>query len=360
MQFSRMLARWFPVPHMIAPHAAGIDITDTSIKWLLFSESREGLRVVSWGSEPLTAGIVERGAVKDTAALGTALRTLRKKHGIRAAHAALPEEDAYIFSMHVPARSTRHEIMSMVEFELEARVPIPVAQTVYDFDTVFARDDSGEEIAVSAFPLDLANGYAQAFEISGIELLSLELEARSVGRATSARGHDATTLLVDCGYARTGVAILRNGIPLFTSTLDIGGLHLSKAVMEALSISEEEARTFKNEHGIVGAPDDKARLALERAAHDLANEIVKHYRFWDTRKDEHGGQSAPVERVHLLGGSANLKGFPEYIASMVHVPTERPNVWKNTFSFDDVIPPIDRRASLQYATAIGLALRSVS
>lgn len=360
MQFSRTLARWFPVPQIIAPHAAGVDITDTSIKWLLFSEGREGLRVGSWGSEVLAPGIVERGAVKDPVALGAALRVLRKKHGIRAAHAALPEEDAYIFSMHVPSRSSRREVMSMVEFELEARVPIPVAQTVYDFDTVFVRDDDGEEIAVSAFPSELAVGYAKAFELSGIELLSLELEARSVGRATSAPMHDATTLLVDCGYSRTGVAILKNGIPLFTSTLDIGGLHLSKAVMDALSISEEEARTFKNERGIVGAPDDKARLALERAVHDLGNEIVKHYRFWDTRRSEHGGQSAPVERVHVLGGSANLKGFPEYIASMVHVPTERPNVWKNAFSFDDVIPPIDRRASLQYATAIGLALRSVA
>ncbi len=261
--------------------------------------------------------------------------------------------------MHVPTRSARGEISNIVEFELEARVPIPVTQAVYDFDTVDVRDDRGEEIAVSVFPIELAQGYARAFEISGIELVSLELEARSVGRATSTAG-DGTTLLVDCGYSRTGVAIIKNGIPLFTSTLDIGGLHLSQAVMDALSVSEEDARTFKNEHGIVGAPDDKARLALERAVHDIGNEIVKHSRFWETRRTEHGGQLDPIGRVYLLGGSANLKGFPEYIASMVHVPTERPNTWRNVFSFNDVIPPIERRASLQYATAIGLALRSVS
>lgn len=359
MQFSRMLARWFPVPQLIAPRAAGIDITDTAIKWLSFQEDREGLRVASWGTETLGSGIVERGVVKDATALGAALQNLRKKQGIRAAHAALPEEGAYIFSMHVPARSGRREIASMIEFELEARVPIPVSQAVYDFDTVDAHDERGEEIAVSVFPIELAEGYAQAFGLSGIELLSLELEARSVGRATAAPG-EGTTLLVDCGYARTGVAILKNGVPLFTSTLDIGGLHLSKAVMDTLSVSEDEARTFKNERGIVGAPDDKARLALEKAVHDIGSEIVKHSRFWETRRTEHGGQLEPVLRVHLLGGSANLKGFPEYIASMVHVPTERPNAWRNAFSFDDVIPPIERRVSLQYATAIGLALRSVS
>ena len=360
MQFSRMLARWFPVPQLLAPHAAGIDITDTSVKWLLFAQDKNGLRVASWGTVPIAPGIVERGAVKDPKALGEVLQTIRKTHGIRAAHAALPEEDAYIFSMHVPPRSARREAMHMIEFELETRVPIPIAQAVYDFDTVFVRDDSGEEIAVSVFPLELAQGYVEAFRVGGIDLRSLELEARSVGRATSTPMNEATTLLVDCGHVRTGVAILRNGIPMFTSTLDIGGMHLSKAVMETLSVSEDEARTFKNEHGIVGAPDDKARLALERALHDIGDEIAKHHRFWETRRTEHGEQMAPVERVHLLGGSANLKGFPEYVASMVHVPTERPNVWQNAISFDETIPSITRRESLQYATAIGLALRSVS
>ena len=66
----------------------------------------------------------------------------------------------------------------------------------------------------------------------------------------------------------------------------------------------------------------------------------------------------PVEKVFLLGGSANFKGLPEYIAGKVRAQTERPNVWQNAFSFDEYIPPIDYRTSLQYATAIGLALRS--
>lgn len=360
MQFSRLLARWFPIPHILAPHAAGVDITDTCIKWILFSRDRDNLRVASWGTESLPSGVVERGSVKDPQALGAVLQQLRKKHGIRAAHAALPEEDAYIFGMHVPAQSARHEMISMVEFELETRVPIPIAQAVYDFDTVSVRDDKGEEIAVSVFPLKLAEGYVQAFERSGVELLSLELEARSVARATSEPVHAPTTLLVDCGYARTGIAILKNGIPLFTSTLDIGGLHLSKAVMDVLSISEEEARVFKNEHGVVGPAEDAGRRALESALHDIGNEVVKHHRFWETRHAERGERPSPVERVHVLGGSANLKGFPEYIASTVHMPTERPNVWRNAFSFDDVVPPITRRESLQYASAIGLALRSVS
>lgn len=360
MSFSRTLARWFPVPKLLTPPAAGVDITDASVKWLSFKEGGKGLRILSCGTLPLPQGLVERGAVKDPRALAEVLKEVKKKSGIRFAHAALPEEDAYVFSMHVPAKSTRAQIMNMIEFELEARVPIPPSQAVYDYDTVQKRDDNGEEIAVTVFPRDLAEGYTQVFALAEIDLLSLEIEPRSIGRAIAQKGKDSTTLVVDCGYARTGVAILKSGIPIFTSTIDIGGAHLSKAVMDSLKVSEEEARVFKNEHGLV--PDDPAKKpvldALDHVAASLAEEIGRHYRFWDTRRNERGEHAMPVERVFLLGGSANLKGLPEYIAGKVHAQTERPNVWQNAFSFDEYIPPIDYRTSLQYATAIGLALRS--
>lgn len=359
MSFSRTIARWFPVPRLLTPPAAGIDITDASVKWLSFKETAAGLRVVTCGTHPLPQGIVERGNIKNPQALAEVLKEVQKKSGITAAHAALPEEDAYVFSMQVPPKSSRAQIMSMVEFELETRVPIPPSQAVYDFDTVQTRDDGSEEIAVTVFPRELAEGYTQAFALSGMQLLSLEIEPRSIGRAIAPKDKNDTVLVVDCGYARTGVAILKRGIPIFTSTIDIGGAHLSKAVMDTLKVSEEEARVFKNEHGLVS--DDPSRKAVWEAvdavAGSLAEEIGKHYRFWDTRRNERGERTMPVERVFLLGGSANLKGFPEYIAGKVHAETLRPDVWQNAFSFDDYIPPLDYRSSLQYATAIGLALR---
>ncbi len=358
MLFSRTLARWFPIPKLLMPPASGVDITDTSVKWLGFKEGSHGVRISSCGSLALPTGLVERGAIKDPLALAKILQEVKKQGGVRVAHAALPEEDAYIFGMRVPVRSTRAEIVTMIEFELEARVPIPPSQAVYDFDVV-RLDEDHYEIAVSVFPRDLAEGYVQSFAQAGIELLSLEIEARSIGRAVAEAGR--TALVVDCGFARTGIAILTNGIPVFTSTIDIGGAQFSKAVMDTLGLDEEQARVFKNEHGLLAddAGNKKALDALEVVAGHLADEIKKHYRFWDTRHPDHGPVQ-PIERMYLLGGSANLKGFGEYLAGKVRVETESPNVWRNAFSLDTYIPPIDRRTSLQYATAIGLALRSVS
>ena len=113
---------------------------------------------------------MQGGVIRDVPALASVLAGIKKRAGVSCAHAALPEEGAYVFSMHVPEASARKEIMNMIEFELENRVPIPEGQAVYDYDTVDVHDEHGEEIAVTVFPRELADGYANAFEKAGIEL----------------------------------------------------------------------------------------------------------------------------------------------------------------------------------------------
>lgn len=364
MHLSRTLARFFPTPRSLTPNGSGIDITDTSIKWVTLAPFGTHSHVSSIGQHALDAGIVTDGTVKNVEALSRVLAEVKKQAGnARYAHASLPEEEAFVFSMHVPEGSSYDEIINMVEFELEGRVPIPVSEAVYDFDVVERHDDgSGFEIGVVAFAREIAEGYVQSFEDAGMQLLSLEIEARSIARAVSRRGGgDPITLLADIGKGRTGLAIIKNGIPIFTSTVNVGGELMTKATIETLGLSPAEAEVFKNEHGLVVTDPThaKAAAAIEKVAAALAEEIAKHYRFWDTRRNEHGERVTPVGRIQLVGGSTNLKGLPDYIAGKVHAPTERPNVWRNIYSFEEHIPPINRRASLQFVTAVGLALRSV-
>lgn len=360
--FVGMLSRSFPRPKLLFPPAAGVDISDTSIKWLSLEGVPGGRRIRSWGYEPIEPGIVVNGVVRDVQRLSEALRAVKGKLGTECVHVALPEESAYVFSMHVPEDSSREQIFSMIEFELEGRVPIPPSAAVYDFDVIVKHDDGvGKEIGVSVFPREFVESYIQVFSLAKIPLLSLEVEARSVGRAvTSGEASEAIMLLVDFGRLRTGFAVLKRGIPIFTSTVGVGGETIDLGVAEKLSLSPRETDVFKNEQGL-NAKEGRASPGVEAitgTVSALADEVVRHYRYWDTRRNEHGERMTPVERVFLLGGSANLKGLADYIAARVQVECIRPNVWAHVCSFDEYIPPIDRRMSLRFATAVGLALRN--
>lgn len=357
MQLGKAFTRFFPVPSFLVPPATGVDITDASIKWISLGATPTGVRVVSYGQLPLESGVVEGGVVKNPRALSEHLREVRAKSKRKVAHVSLPEEGAYVFSMH--ASGGRKEVTSAVEFELEGRVPIPLAEAVFDYERIMQHADGSAEISVTAFDHGLAEGYVEAFERAAFPLMSMEVEARSIARAVLRSSDEPTTLLVDIGKKRTGIAIVKRGVPIFTSTVEVGGAQMSEVVMSTLALSEVDAEQFKNEHGLVAAaPEHKAtREALEKAGAALADEVARHFHFWDTRRNEAGERVTPVERVYLVGGSANLKGIADFIAGKVHARTERPNVWHNVASFDDYIPPITRRESLQFATAIGLALR---
>lgn len=352
------IARAFPTPALMAPMPFGVDISDTSVKWLGLSAWKSGWKLAEYGTAEIPAGVVESGFIRRPEALTEALKEIRKQSGILShAHAALPEEAGYVFSMKVPADAGRSQIISMIEFQMEDRVPLTPTQAVYDYDAV-TQPVAGEiEIAVVVFPKELAESYSSVFESAGIELLSLEIEARSIARTVaSPHRDDEVLLLVDFGKARTGLAVVKNGFPIFTSTVGIGGDMVTKALMDHMQITPEECERLKNEHGIFG-PDPKVSEAVSGVAAALADEIGRLYNYWDTKRDERGARIAEISRIILAGGSSNLSGLPDYVAGRVQVEVERADMWGNVCVFDEYVPPIIRRESFGYATAIGLALR---
>ncbi|OGG52052.1 hypothetical protein A3C18_01980 [Candidatus Kaiserbacteria bacterium RIFCSPHIGHO2_02_FULL_54_11b] len=362
---SKKFARWFPTPAMIYPRAVGIDISDASIKWLALAPYQSRYRIETYGEIPIETGVVVGGVIQNVEALGAVLGEVKSHFGgIVCAHSALPEEAAYVFELHVPEGTDHDQAISMIEFGFEGRVPIAPGAAVYDYDVIQKHDDGiGEDIGVAVFSRDLAESYVAAFEMAGIQLLSLELEARSIARTVSLGSADEPiTLLVDFGRARTGLAVLKRGIPIFTSTVEVGGDLVTRAVMEKLSLSGDDAQKFKNEQGLLpdAGPKSPGVEAIVGTASALADEVARHYHYWDTRRNEKGERVTPVGRVVLVGGSANLKGLTDYIAARVQAPTVVGNIWQNVCNFDEYIPPLDARTSMQYATAAGLALRSLS
>lgn len=354
--------RWFPVPALLSPRAIGVDISDASVKWMgLEPATLGGFTVRTFGSRAIPRGAVVEGVIHDSSAVASVLKEIRAESHASVAHAALPEEQAYVFSMHVPDGSTRDQVLRLVEFEFEGRVPIPPSTAVYDYDVLAEGTSEGTQIAVTVFPQQIADQYVSTFAQAGFELASLEIEARSIGRAVDDGARDENvTLLVDFGRARTGFAVLKRGVPIFTTTVEFGNDAATKRLTEKFHISDHEVEVVRNNEGLLASGAHAAmREEFERLASGLAEEIAKYYRFWDTRRDERGERVTPVGAVVLVGGSANMKGLVDLIAGKVQAKTERGNVWRHILDPEVTLPPIDKRSSLQFATCVGLALRSI-
>ncbi len=375
---------FFPIPQFLGMPAVGIDISDQSIKFIELKQTENGTVLTKYGKKDIEKGVVERGKIVNKRKLASVLKEIRNETSHYFAHVSLPEEHGYLFQSEVESTIKEDQIRNVLEFKLKEEVPLPPKQAVFDYEVVpkqkiitfkspFEEKDTKETedvkkiitdaravntVSVSAYPRDVIDEYTSSFEDAGFTILSLEIEARAIARSVIERGDDETYMIIDIGRSQAGLSVVNRGVVLFTSTLDIGGDDLTNAIQKNFSVSYKEAEVMKNKTGFINSEENKELFgALFSAMSVLKDEIIKHYTFWegeDRRKDI----IDPISRILLCGGNANLAGLPEYLSVQVGIQAERANVWVNNFSFDNFIPLIDQKHSLEYATAIGLALRS--
>lgn len=352
------LAALFPPPSFLTMPAAGIDVSDTSIKYLDAQYTTAGLVPRVFDSMRLPRGIVVDGVVENPQQLAEALTEVRGKNDRHFANVSLPEELAYLYTLEVPTAHRPKDILQVIEFSLNEQVPIPARDAVFNYDVV-RRIGDVTEISVAVVPKAVVEGYRAAFEAAGFVVKHFELEAQSVVRSVVPLDTHGVSMVIDFGRNRTGITIARGQIPLFSTTVKVGGNALTEAIMQNYGVSEEEADRLKRTEGIADCRDAQLCSQLIDITKELIDEIRRHYRYWDTRRSEEGEKIAPIERIFLCGGAVGLKGLPEYVASTLHVPVRVGNIWNNMFDINAHIPDVTRTISWQYTTAAGLLLHDV-
>lgn len=362
MNVLHMLGKILPPPSYIELPSAGVDVSDTSLKYVQFkNDSRSGtqLELLYWGDIDIPEGALQRGVVNDGKKLSAALREVRERIGVTNVRVSLPEERAYLFETQIERTTPKKEIRSLLEFRLEENVPISPRDAFFDYD-VIAGDprDAMLSVSVTAYAKDTVMSYYDACREAGIVPIAFEVEAQAIARATIPRGDMGTHMIVDFGKTRTGVGIVHQGILMYTSTIDMGGGDLSAAMRKKLGdVPESELTTIKNTQGLIqGVGDSGVYDILLSAMSSIAEEIGTRIQYWNTRDITH--ESRQIESIILCGGSCNMKGLPAYFTEVLGVEAKRANVWQNAFSIEERVPSIGRRYSFGYATAIGLALAS--
>ncbi len=360
MRFLNTISRIFPPPRYVTMPSVGVDISDTSLKYIKFVPTRKKgarLKLDSFGDIDIKDGVLERGSVLDKGPLVEALKEVKYKTDTDFFHVSLPEERAYLFETEIKKGTSFKEIKGILEFRLEENVPLSPSDAFFDYDIV--NDDldySQLRVSVTAYARETIIAYYEACKEAGILPVSFQVEAQAIARSTLPFGDLGTYLIVDFGKTRTGVGIVQRGSLMYTSTIDIGGNELSVALRKQLGEKEESELTMiKNTQGLVQSVENgEVYEALISPVSAIASELGVRIQYWTTRDVKKLNQG--FDGIILCGGSSNLKGLPGYLREILGVPVEHADVWQNAFSTDTHVPEIDKRHSFGYATAIGLAL----
>ncbi|MEK7602562.1 MAG: pilus assembly protein PilM [Patescibacteria group bacterium] len=353
--FTRFLRVEFAPPRFLSMPTAGIDISASGIKIACLRERSHGLEMVHFAEVPLPEGAIVGGEIVDIKTVVETLKTVSGKHGIHTANITLPEARSYLFEAQVEGTSST-DWRASVEQHLDEYVPLPPADVVFDVVPVLEKDGktdlSGVGVARRVVEMSLS-----VFDEAGIRVRAIEGEIFAAPRALLPHGDTETVLIIDIGKTTTKFVIVAHRIPVFATTLDIGGHALTLAVQKYFGVTEDEAKKVKAEQGIVAREDnDEYLAAMLSTVSAIREEIVKRLEYWQSRAVV-GTVHEPVTRTLLVGGNATVRGLPEYLESALKVPVELGDVFTNLAKRDDWLPPVEYMESLAYATAIGLALR---
>lgn len=310
--------RLFPPPKFIVMKHVGLDISDDGIHCLEFSGQAHNARIVKHFSVDLPDGVVEGGDIKDEKALVDILTKLDKDFNLTYVKVSVPEEKSYLFQTDI-STTDPVAIAQNVEFKIEENVPLAVPEAVFYFDILPMTVTGGKlKASVSVVPRVYIENIVALLRKSGLSPIAFEVVPKSIARAVLPNTSGSTVMIVHLMNKKTGIYIVCGGVVCFTSTVGWG----SKSI-----------------------PDKEIRVLLD--------EIIRVNEYWSS----HNIESSKIEQVIMVGrDSVKYETEVNEHVSKVGLSVSVGNVWTNSFSVDNYVPPILREDSLDYAISAGLAM----
>jgi len=215
-------------------------------------------------------------------------------------------------------------------------------------------------VAVSVYPREVLQTYADVIYEANLLPLSFETEGSANARSVIARDEKSTIMVVDIGKLGTELTIVSKGTVAFTTSVEVSGDDFTHAIERYFAVSFEAAAKIKDEKGFVKSNENNEVFeTLIGNVSVLRDEINKHLTFWQMHSGMRKAIKEDVEKIVLCGGGSNLKGLIQYLSVTMSIPVETANVWTNVADFSEYIPTMEKSKSLAYATSLGLALRSI-
>lgn len=365
----------------------GLDISDLTLKLVQLDKAGDKIKIQALGKASLPFGYFEDGEVKNKEGVAKAIKELVAnpkfgKTSSREVVACLPETKT--FAKLIEVEKTADEIEKNIEVEVEKHVPMSLEEIYYDWQII--NDFRGrQQILIGAAPKKIVNQYTDLLNEAGLAVVALEIEPISICRSLLAEENnkfkgvfDKNYGIIDIGAKRSSMTVYSKNTILFTLSIPISGEEITKKIAERLEIETDQAEKAKI---ICGLDENKAQGIIKNILSDTIEKLIEKISEAIDFQENHFSDRGPLDKIILCGGGANIKNLDKIINGAVSIETTAGDALANlggakknfskileeTHSLDmsfakkekGKIISITQDTSLTFATAIGLALRTI-
>lgn len=338
-------------------NAFGLDIGTTSLKIVWLNQGKNGISLKSCLTTVTPAKGMFSESPFDQEAMAEAIQKLvvEAKITTRNVNIALPENQVFTKVIEMPVLSDK-ELASAIYWEAEQHIPAPLATMTLDYKVL--RRQTGTEVSskmqvlLVGAPTALLTRYQQIISLTGLSIAAVETEILSVIRSLVPQKADAVLLIVNIGALGTSLAIMQNGIIVFTYSISLGGVAMDRAIASNFGFTMTQAEEYKKVYGINDQNlGGKISQILEPILMTMVNEIKKAFAYYAEKyKNE-----SPITQILVTGGSSLLPGLDRFFVKHTGVETVIGNPWKALAIAG--VPEGLLEQGPRFSVGVGLALR---
>ncbi|OGD32555.1 hypothetical protein A3C91_01625 [Candidatus Azambacteria bacterium RIFCSPHIGHO2_02_FULL_52_12] len=376
----------------------GVDIGTSSLKIVQLSKQRETFRLDNYGEvkffeENVPMEVHQQSSLKiPDEEIAELLKKIMAETKTTATQAAfsLPVFSAFSTIIEMP-KLPQDEMEKAIQFEARQYVPIPISEVSLGFvvmgeeqkinqqtagaaapvpsgtfgraalpQNAESKRKKNVEVLLVAVPNEIKNKYVHIAQLSGLELVAIEMETFPLARALLKGAHE-TTLVVDIGARSTDICIVDNGFVRISHNFEFSGVDITKAYGEFTHTDFAEAEKRKIVTGLDLTPGqlDGAKNLLS-IVDNIINECERIMSSYFNKTGR------VVGHVVLSGGVSKMPGFLERFGEKLPAGGEARNGRLIDVSlgdpFEGLIYPPELGKTLKdigpsFAVAVGLAMR---
>ncbi|MBT4332935.1 MAG: type IV pilus assembly protein PilM [Candidatus Cloacimonetes bacterium] len=250
------------------------------------------------------------------------------------------------------------ELESALFFEAKKHLPISGAEMNLDYQVLNVEEKTNNmNILLASSTKALLTDHSNALSSAGLAPGIVDLESLAVANSYifNTEEEEGVYVILNVGAFKTNMIIYSTASKFFARDIAYGGHNFTKDIMKKQKISYEEAERYKIENGLKESDTKKDKTSIialditeKNTAELIAQEVKRSLRFYV----KEAGNS-DFRKILLVGGSANLKGLPEFITEQLQIPAEVFNPFVNLEDSDRPGTTNDP----QFAIALGLAMR---
>ncbi|GAB4357465.1 MAG: type IV pilus assembly protein PilM [Cyanophyceae cyanobacterium] len=295
---------------------------------------RYKLNVLS--SVTVPEGIIEEGSIIDPPAAAELIQAVIQDSRLKVKQVAtaIPGGESVIRIIPVPAELNDAELQEYMNQEAGLYLPFPREEADVDYQKLgyFTDEDGIEKVQVLlvATRREVTDTYLATFEQAGIEIKTLEIGSfallRTIRDQLRAFSPEQAAVLIDIEFDSTEIAIIVNGVPQFSRTVNIGTYQIQEALQRAMNMAPSRDTDLLLEMSVPLTPinsvdstgiseTNPGTSTLVKMVGELSDELRRSIDFYLNQSED-----LEIAQLLLAGPGAAIGDLDEFFNQRLNVP----------------------------------------